>query len=429
MRDYQIARSTFSAPATGRTDPIPLPSKMDGLGLGKASIETRMLSEAIAHRPRVLDSMRIANETEEERLAREVGPLVLCPCSRLISLPYQAAVASKAEIKAGVQDTLAKFYCDICSKGYANVKQWEEHIQSYGHNHAKRKHELAMQSRSNKNKIDEVNKRREKEKRREQQELERMVKAAGGVMPVHPAPPVVAVANASAPKGESGSPVAEPAVPKKTGFFKVAGATTIPPASSIPQFKYQPQPPQPSTDAPRLPSAPSQTITASPPRFTSSSASSLASTFASSTRSPTLTRPEISASAHAWKPLNAPELHPLLAGNVSTPSTFAKPKDIRSQRNDLFKRGGGPADTRPYEIPTAASSQGVSKAPKGMSFVPSAGSMRPGATQAASPAMSLNKVVPKKKALDMGEDEENEGEADLLPTGRPKAQKGRIGFS
>jgi hypothetical protein len=46
---------------------------MDGLGLGKASIETRMLDEAIARRPRVLDSMKIANETEEQRLAREVS--------------------------------------------------------------------------------------------------------------------------------------------------------------------------------------------------------------------------------------------------------------------------------------------------------------------------------------------------------------------
>ena len=59
--------------AVGRTDPIPLPSKMDGLGLGKANIETRMLDEAIANRPRVLDSMKIANETEEQRIAREVS--------------------------------------------------------------------------------------------------------------------------------------------------------------------------------------------------------------------------------------------------------------------------------------------------------------------------------------------------------------------
>ena len=32
-----------------------------------------MLDEAIARRPRVLDSMKIANETEEQRLAREVS--------------------------------------------------------------------------------------------------------------------------------------------------------------------------------------------------------------------------------------------------------------------------------------------------------------------------------------------------------------------
>lgn len=57
----------------GRTDPIPLPVKMDGLGLGKANIETRMLDDAITKRPKVLDSQKIAEETEAQRQAREVS--------------------------------------------------------------------------------------------------------------------------------------------------------------------------------------------------------------------------------------------------------------------------------------------------------------------------------------------------------------------
>lgn len=56
----------------GRVEPIPLPDKMDSLGLGKANIETRMLDDAVAKRPKVLESQRIANETEEQRTAREV---------------------------------------------------------------------------------------------------------------------------------------------------------------------------------------------------------------------------------------------------------------------------------------------------------------------------------------------------------------------
>jgi len=60
------------------------------------------------------------------------------------------------------------------------VGEWEEHLQSYGHNHAKRKKEIALQNKQAMNSQAEVDKRREKEKRREQKELERMLKAAGG---------------------------------------------------------------------------------------------------------------------------------------------------------------------------------------------------------------------------------------------------------
>lgn len=51
---------------------MPLPEMMNGLGLGKANIETRMLAEAINQGPRVLESQKIAVETEEQRIAREV---------------------------------------------------------------------------------------------------------------------------------------------------------------------------------------------------------------------------------------------------------------------------------------------------------------------------------------------------------------------
>ena len=55
---------------------------MDGLGLGKANIETRMLDDAITKRPKVLDSQKIAEETEAQRQAREVGcPYALSLCT------------------------------------------------------------------------------------------------------------------------------------------------------------------------------------------------------------------------------------------------------------------------------------------------------------------------------------------------------------
>jgi len=58
---------------SGRTEPIPLPDKMDSMGLGRANIETRMLEDLLTKRPKVLESQRIATETNEQRLAREVS--------------------------------------------------------------------------------------------------------------------------------------------------------------------------------------------------------------------------------------------------------------------------------------------------------------------------------------------------------------------
>lgn len=45
------------------------------MGLGKASLDTRMLSELLERRPKVLESQKIATETEAERNAREVRGL------------------------------------------------------------------------------------------------------------------------------------------------------------------------------------------------------------------------------------------------------------------------------------------------------------------------------------------------------------------
>ena len=341
-------------------------------------------------------------------------------------------MASKAETKAMVQDTLAKFYCDICSKGYANVGQWEEHIQSYGHNHAKRKHELAMQSRNNKNKVDEVNKRREKEKKREQQELERMVKAAGGVLPgnASSSSAMATLPKAQAAPSDDSAQAAAPAS-KKGGFFKVAGSSA-PAVAPSPTTAAPPPPPDNRSPLPPPPPSMPRESTQQPqsaPRFASSSSSSLASTFVGPPP-PIATSSARADLAREWKPSNAPALHPLLSGVSEASTSYAKPKEIRSQRNDFFKKAEVSASAGlPHELPTAASSQRfAAKTPKGMSFVPSAStSHKPGASTA-SPAMSLAKGPPKKKALDMGDDDEEEEGIGALPTGRPKAQKGKIGF-
>ena len=54
-----------------RVDPIPFHVKNDATGLGKTSQDFRMIETTVSQR-RELDSERQRNETEEQRMAREV---------------------------------------------------------------------------------------------------------------------------------------------------------------------------------------------------------------------------------------------------------------------------------------------------------------------------------------------------------------------
>lgn len=380
-------------------------------------------------------------------------------------------MATKAETVAIVQETLSKFYCDICSKGYANVAQWEEHLLSYGHNHAKRKKEVAAQSRSIRNNADEINKRREKEKKREQKELERILKATGGGLPAN-----------SGPSGSGAPPlsaaVKPPAVPpaekKKGGFFKVSGAPMPPPSvptqplpPPLSDANIPPHPPPSDENPPPPPPPPATTSLAdSAPRFTSSKSSNLKSTWTTwqpppPTITPTIPAPPPSFSSNAasgpsrtWKPTSAPALHPLLAGDMTSSSPSSRnPQEAsksgrwqappRDQRNDFFNREEARSDS-PYELPTSASSVNTTRLAKGMSFVSAGASSRPASTSSApsvnvppkAPGISLAGNAPaRRKALDMMADDDEDGE-DMsgmpLPTGRPKARMpgppGKIGF-
>lgn len=394
-------------------------------------------------------------------------------------------MANKAEVVATVQETLSKFHCDICNKGYANVAQWEEHLLSYGHNHAKRKKEVAMQSRSIRNNADEINKRREKEKKREQKELERILKATGGSLPTA-ASTSSASSSGSIPLSAAGAaPAAPPAEKKKGGFFKIANSSTpvppppisqpaLPPPPPPPDSTYAPPPPPPSFGAVQPPPPPppvtNAPLSSSAPKFTSSKDSNLKSTWTSwkppvPTIAPTIPSNAAQAvqpnnapgQASTWRPTAAPGLHPLLASEISSsPSTGQRSVQsgnptgnrwqgaARDQRNDFFRKEGERSHS-PYELPTAASTINTTRAPKGMSFV-SATTSRPSpmaqggqASGAAKPAgISLAGNAPvRKKALDMNddEDEEDEGSGMPLPTGRPKARmpvgggaRGKIGF-
>lgn len=416
---------------TGRVDPIPLPDKMDSLGLGKASIETRMLDEVIAKRPKVLESQRIANETEEQRVVRETK------------------IMSHAEVSAEIRESLSKFHCSICDKGYANVAQWEEHLQSYGHNHAKRKHELSKQSKEAKNSASEVNKRREIERRREERELQRMVRAAGGhgsssiSASQKPGVKPVQVDASSHPPSTP-----EPSSRPKTGFFKVAGSdasalvTLSTPSGQTGGFKpissdpsAPPMPPSMSNVSTSPSGGDSASLIRNVPRFTQSTTLPASWKTTNESKEPSSipnmsSLPRQADLAQSWKPSLAPELHPLLAG-TSQANEHAR----RDVRNDLFAQDRR-NDSTPFELPTVASSINTTRQHRGMQFVSSKSShsIASPSVPASQPSMSLSgSQAIKKKQFDMHvDDDDNDEPSEPMPIGRPKARMprggGKIGF-
>jgi len=139
---------------SGRTEPIPMLLKEDQLGLGKREVDENFLSNAPQQRP--LTSARIARETEEERLKRE------------------ADVAKKAALTNELQESIRHFHCELCDKGYKNVRQWDEHERSYEHNHKKRFKEMQANQRTAAFNSGDIDRRREKERKREEKEMRRL---------------------------------------------------------------------------------------------------------------------------------------------------------------------------------------------------------------------------------------------------------------
>jgi acetate kinase len=109
------SRAYFDSLVKGRVDPIPLNSNLGVLGVGKATLDARMLDE-VAVKGRELASEKIAKETESQREQREVCMFIFFlnnPCSTA----FQAFVARQEAIKNEISQTLSAFHCDVCDKG------------------------------------------------------------------------------------------------------------------------------------------------------------------------------------------------------------------------------------------------------------------------------------------------------------------------
>lgn len=136
-------------------------------------------------------SLKMANETEADRIERE------------------SQVAQKQAVKDEISETLRAFFCDMCNKGgssfllyipysrpsgpYANIGQFNNHLDSYDHAHVKQvasfpfllhsdiihRRTKALQAANKKAKhaSGEIEKRNERERKREEKE---MLKLTGG---------------------------------------------------------------------------------------------------------------------------------------------------------------------------------------------------------------------------------------------------------
>ena len=53
-------------------------------------------------------------------------------------------VKKEAALAAEKKEVLNPFYCALCDKQYANVKEMENHLSSYDHHHRKRAADLSV---------------------------------------------------------------------------------------------------------------------------------------------------------------------------------------------------------------------------------------------------------------------------------------------
>ena len=86
----------------GRKEPIPTPAQTPLLGLGKATQDAYMLSNAIS-KPKELESIIIARESEEAKVKREEKVKEI-----------QTRVVER-------EDRLKTFHCHVCDKGFVVI--------------------------------------------------------------------------------------------------------------------------------------------------------------------------------------------------------------------------------------------------------------------------------------------------------------------
>jgi len=142
----------------GRVDPIRIEIKEDFWGLGKNE-EMKNYDQMVTSKPKATQMELIANETEEERKIRE------------------EKVKQEEELKKELKAINSVFYCSLCNKQYSKISEYEQHLDSYDHNHKKRFLEMKKTEKFN-NKKREGEKKRLKEQKRHEKEMQQLTEFA-----------------------------------------------------------------------------------------------------------------------------------------------------------------------------------------------------------------------------------------------------------
>ncbi|KNZ53740.1 hypothetical protein VP01_314g6 [Puccinia sorghi] len=218
----------------GRKEPIPTPAQTPLLGLGKATQDAYMLSDAIS-KPKELQSLVIARESEEAKAKREEKVKEFQ--TRVSVTKGMSQIPVDETFRVDIWLILAFLCRGFAYSRYTTISQFEEHERSYAHHHAKRAVE-AKQARKATGQSSDA--KLEKERKREAKELERMARAAGMNLDARPS----SASGKSEPSKTEGGGLKKPAA----GWTKLSSA--VPPSQS-------PEPSRDVGDASLKPSKPS----------------------------------------------------------------------------------------------------------------------------------------------------------------------------
>ncbi|XP_065175898.1 G patch domain-containing protein 8-like [Sycon ciliatum] len=138
----------------GRTEPIPLTNKQDGMGLGRMTVELTVAHDVTEKRRQ----LEIEKEDTPELIQR-----------------YMDNIEREQHIAESTADLRQTYYCESCDKQYKTYSEYDNHVNSYDHAHRLRLKELRERDFNRKMSVHRKKKKGDKEKDRDSLEQQKMI--------------------------------------------------------------------------------------------------------------------------------------------------------------------------------------------------------------------------------------------------------------